>query len=184
MLIACVIIFLLLIFPIFINIKIKYLSQKKRLYFIFKLYNAIKLLKGYVHLVYDGFAIHLSKYNAIIFPYKNLLKMRNKIKPLKDYHIINLNIKLDVGKSDSLISPLLFVFLYNYIANYIKSAVYNNKPYVQFNRQTNVHEGENIFNLEIKGVVALNLLMILISLIKIFTEKIIYAIKNRKQQNQ
>ena len=183
-LIATIIIFITLIFPIFINIKIQYLNKEKRLYFTISLYKVLRLLQGYIHLVFDGIAIHLSKFTAILIPYKNLLDMKNKIKPLKDYHVIKLNLSINVGNSESLIFPLFCAFLYRYIEENIKLILYNNKPYVELDGKINVYEGQNLFNFKLQGVAVLNLLMILISLIKIITEKVIYAIKNRKQQNQ
>ena len=49
--------------------------------------------------------------------------------------------------------------------------------------QPTLDEDENVFNVYLNACIVFNLLMIILSFIKIFLEKIIYAISSRKQQN-
>ena len=176
MLIVTVIISIIIIFPIFINIKINFDSSIKKIYF-------IKILYGYIEKDTEGIIIHLNKRKAILIFYKDLFSMKDKAKPLKDYHLINFCSEISVGINNDIVKALELGYIYNYIMFYIRWLTFNKKPYFNLDTKVNIYEEKNLFIYKCKSTVLLNLLMIIISLIKIFVEKIYYAIRNRLQQN-
>lgn len=180
---AILIIFIILIFPIFINVKFHYSLQEKKMFYYINLFSFINLLSGYVERIEEGFAVHVTKNKAIIIEYSSLLTFRKKVKPLKDYHFVKFYTDIQIGTNDSAFFPFTVSFLVQMIQNFFSWFFYHKKP--QLKTETNVFliEGENRLEIFCKVVVVLNLLMMLISLIKILTEKIIYANRNRKQQN-
>ncbi len=157
--------------------------QENKLFYYINLFGIINLLKGYVERKKEGFAIHLTKRKAIIIKYSQIFSFRKKIKPLKDYHFIRFYTDVQIGNKDSAVYPFTISFLLDTLHKYLSWFFYQDKP--QLKTKTNVFlvEGEQKLEVFIKVTVALNLLMVLISVIKIIMEKLIYANKNRKQQN-
>ena len=128
--------------------------------------------------------IHFSKKQAIIIPYKNLFGMRKTIKPLRDYHFIKLKSLVEIGDVEHVFLPITIGFIINYFNSIIDWLLLNQKPYLDIDNKVCVYEGESVFNIYINAVVVFNLLMIIISMLKILVGKIIYAIRIKKQQNK
>jgi len=181
-LIITLIISAILIFPIFINFDLCFIKDNKKLYYKLSLFG-IKVLRGYVELIKEGVVIHLNKYRAIIIPYKKLFGIRKKFKPLKDYHFIKFNSILELGGKNDLINAISAGFIHNYIFNYLEWFFYHKKPYVDLKYKTIIIKDTNKLNYYCNLTVIFNLLMVVISLIKILMEKIIYAIRNKARQN-
>ncbi len=173
---------IILIFPIFLNIEIFFNSEFKKLFFAIKLFG-IKCIGGYVEKVFDGFTIHITKNFAVIIPFKNLLSMRTKVKPLRDYHFIKFNTSVDLGTNKNLLLGFSFGFILNYIYNISHWLAFNIKPYLNCKNNINIFEDKQLFNFSIDSTILLNLLMIILSIIKIIMEKIFYAFRHKKQQN-
>ncbi len=174
-----VIIFLVLIFPIFINLNLRLSFNEKNLKFKIYLFGFIKILSGYAHLIEEGIIIHLTKYTAIIVEKEKFFTLKDKVKPLKDYHFIKINIKLELGSNQSILTPLITAFLFNYVENIFTWFMYFYKPQLNSNNCINIYENRSIFNVAIKLNVVFNFLMVLISLIKIIMEKIICKLKTK-----
>ncbi len=182
MIIIATLLFVFLIFPILFNVKLFFSLDLKKLYFSINIYN-LSILSGYIEQIKEGFAIHLSKNTAIIIPYKKILGIRASAKPLKDYHFINLNIDIDLGNENNMLTATSTAFLINYICRHYEFYLKNNKPHVNLNKSINIYEHTNALNVAIKIQVLINLLIISISLIKIGVNKILNAIRNKTRQN-
>ncbi len=178
-----IITYIFLIFPIFVNIKVKYLKSAKMLEYKIKLFSFITLFFGYVELIDEGIAIHVNDKKAILIFYKDIFSMRKRFKPLKDYHIFRLNANASIGLLDDEVQRLNFIIIYNFIFNIIGQCANQIKPYLKLKSNIALYEKEDLFSFVIKTTIVLNMLMILISLIKIVLEKIIYAIKSRTKPN-
>lgn len=183
-LISVILSYIILIFPIFIRFNLSYSTDVKKFLYNVKLFNCIVILYGYAEKIEEGIAIHLNRRKAIIITNDKIFDVRNKIKPLKDYHVIKFYTQIDLGDEDDLLRPLLISYTLNYVTQYLELFLRNSKSYVKFNKVINIYEEKKLFSLKVKATFVLNLLMITISIIKIILEKTIYAIKNRKQQNQ
>ena len=181
MLAVIVIIYIILIFPVFVSINAVLSKNTDKLYFGIYIFGIIKILSGYAHTCKDGYIIHLSDKKAVFTPYKSLFEIKDTVAPLTDYHIIKLDWTLEIGSENSALTPLTAAYIINYIVLLTKSVILNRKPYVRINNKTDVYADKNIFNLYIKAVVILNLLMLFISFIKFFTEKFLNAFRKRKQ---
>lgn len=172
------IVFVILIFPIFVNINLKFNIKNKRLEYKIRLFKFITILFGYVEIVKEGFVIHINNIKAVIIKYKSIFKIRKKVKPLKDYHILKFysNIEISQPNEDNLefISTIL---LLKGALDILASNLTIVKPYLTIKNNVNIKDENNIFKLNVRAQVILNLLMIILSFIKIYTEKIIYAIK-------
>ena len=175
--------YILLIFPIFIRIDVAFTKDAKKILYKIRLFNLFVLFYGYVEKVNEGIAIHLSKRKAIIITNDKLFDVKNKIKPLKDYHVIRLFMQIDLGNKESILTSLSTAWSINFVTQYVEWFLENSKPYVKFNSAINVYEEKDLFCVKINATFVFNLLMVTISLIKILLEKTFYAIKYRKQQN-
>lgn len=183
MLIATIIVFILLIFPIFINLKLAFILQDKKLYFNIKLYGLINILNGYIEKIDEGLAIHLTKNKAIIVPYKKLLNVKGSVKPLMDYHFYNVTLDVTLGNENSILTPTTISFISSYIINQITWYLYHKKPYVKINKNFTVIEEKNICDVRFSTLILFNLLMIILSIIKIVVEKIINGIRKQNKQS-
>ena len=178
-----VVLYILLIFPIFININLKYSAEKQILEFNVKLFKFIKIFDGYVEIIDEGIIIHLNKRKAILIFYKDIVSVRKKFEPLKDYHIFKLNTTIKMGILNDEDLKLNLAIIYNIIFNIIGQCVGQIKPYISLRNNVLIYEKENVLLLNVKATFVFNILMVIISFIKIFGEKIIYAIKCKAQSN-
>ncbi len=179
--IISVIIFGFIIFPIFFSLKGYFSSEDKKLYYSLYIYGFIKINSGYIELIKEGIALHLTNKKAIVINYKSLLGFRKNIEPLKDYHVISLKTLTEIGVKDKIFSYSCGAFIFQYIDSFIKWFLYNKKPYLEYDNRLSLFEGEEFIKFFIQTKIVFNILMILISIIKIVMEKIIYASKKRKQ---
>lgn len=183
MLIAFIIIYILLILPLFLRFRIGYFNEYKKLYFTIYLFNFIKLFYGYIEKIDNGFAIHINSKKSFIFSFNNTFSMKAKVKPLMDYHIKRFYSAIEIG-SEKLFNNLAFSFFYNFINERLVWLLKSKKNYIKVKNDLNVIENENIFRVYIDFTVILNILMIILSFIKILMEKIINGNSKRKQSKQ
>ena len=181
MLTAIVIIYIILIFPLFIRFEGVLDTESKHLKYKIKLFKYITILFGYAEIINEGIAIHVNNIKAFIIYYKDAFTIRNKIKPLKDYHLYRLNSNISIGSVNNYDKVLSFSILYSAMVNCIGYSLKTIKPYVKLKNDIYVYKDKNAFNLKFDFVILLNILMIVLSFVKIILEKIIYAIK--KQPN-
>lgn len=175
-LIACVII----IFPLYINVYFIFILDDKKAYFSINIFGFIKLLSGYIEVENKNLVVHLNKNKAVIYQITSYELMKKKFKPLRDYHILKFNSNIDIGIAESTMSAVTICFILNYIEQFINWLIFNRKPYVINNNKFNIYEGKDVFNAYISCTIVLNLLMIIISIIKIIMEKMFYAISTRR----
>ncbi len=173
-------IFFALIFPIFVSVFAIFRKGGKSLAFEAYIYGMIRVFKGSI-LQRGGFFIvkHTFK-KAEYIPVYDIFTFKKSVKPLNDYHIISLRSLTETGISGDAFLPIIgadsFAFI-NGIAGEILTA---NKPYLKIRNDLNLYENENRFNVFVKTVVVFNLLMVILSVIKILTGKLFYAIGKSK----
>lgn len=175
MLTVIIIAVILLIFPIFISGQFYFNKNEIKIYYKIKLFKFIKIIYGYAELLDDGIILHLTKNRAVLLPYSNIFEIRKKVEPLKDYHLITASLTTNLGSEDVFI-PSSAAFIVNYLYNYLKWFLHHKKPYFKFDNSVNVYVGASIFEVKFGGVVVFNLLMVVLSLIKILVGKVLYAI--------
>lgn len=180
--IPIIVTFCILIFPILLSVDIAFILEKQKLFYTIKIFG-VKIIRGYVELIKEGVVIHLTRLKAIIIPYSNVLTMRSKVKPLKDYHFLKFKSILEIGEFDSLIKSIFISFALRYCSEQINWYLHCKKPYFKYDDRIIIYEEKNKLNYYLNADVVFNMLMVVISLIKIIVEKIFYAIKNRAQQN-
>ena len=165
----------ILIFPIFLNFDFLIKNDLKRLWFGLHAYGFIKLAGGYVERIQEGFAIHFAKNRALIIKSGDVFGAGKKVKPLKDYHFIRLYSLVELGSEIDAEKPLTGGFIINYGGAMLNRHFGIVKPYLKMRNDVNVYIGEEVFDVYFSGTVVFNFLMIFLSLIKICTEKIVYA---------
>ena len=84
-------IYSILIFPILLNGNLSFNKNYKVINYNVKLFGFLKVLYGYFELDNEGIIVHLTKSKAILITFKDILSLRKKIKPLKDYHLFKFN---------------------------------------------------------------------------------------------
>lgn len=179
MLAVVVIIYAILIFPIFININVRYSKNINMLEYQIKLFSFITIIYGYIELIDEAIAIHINNKKAVLIFYKDIFSIRKKFKPLRDYHIFKFNTAISLGILDNETEKINFALIYNFIFNIIGQCTNQIKPYLSLKSSIMLYEKEDVFMFKVRSTFVFNVLMVLISLIKIFLEKIIYAIKSR-----
>ena len=178
MLIAFIISYTLLIFPIFIRFYGEIDKETKKLKYKIKLFRFITIFFGYAEFIDEGIAVHVNNIKAYIIYYKEFFAIHNKIKPLKDYHLYRLKSVISIGSSAN-DKMLTFIIIYNAIVNAFGYTINKIKPYVKIKNDVNVYYDTNMFNVKFNFVIVLNLLMIFLSFIKVYLEKMFYAIKRQ-----
>ena len=103
--------------------------------------------------------------------------MKKSVEPLKDYHFIKIKTQLDVGRNYSLVQPLCAAFSLGYVYNVVNWIIFCQKPYVKFDNNIRIYEDEDVFELYFRASVIFNLLMIILSIVKILVGKMAYANK-------
>lgn len=164
-----------LIFPIFVNISLFYPKNDKKIFFGLGLYG-INLIGGYAEKFKKGISVFLNGKKRFYFYYKNMFKLRAKIKPLRDYHFISIYYYWDLGLKNTA-AAAFSGFTAAWLTEMFFGPVAIKKPYIKAGADINIYECEDVFDLYFKGTVALNLLALFLSAIKILTEKMIYAIR-------
>ncbi len=100
-----------------------------------------------------------------------------------DYHFVKFKTLTETGLKNS-IAPLYAVLIVNFVNNVTANILTREKPYLTIDNGFIVYKNEDVFNLFLKSNVYLNLIMIISSIIKILTEKIIYAFMQRSTKNR
>lgn len=175
-----IIIVVLLNFPIFLSVNALYTNELNKLTFNFRIYRFIRIFNGFIKPTENGIEIFYNKKMKKIL-YRNLLGIRKSIKPFYDYHFINVKSKVEIGNVNSLITSSSIGFIILYINSYVCDFFKYKKPHLKIDSTVNVYEGESLLNIHLDTKIVLNLLMIVISLIKIISGKILNAKKFSKQ---
>ncbi len=166
---------IIVIFPIFISGEFYLNKNQIKLFYKIKLFGIVKIIDGYAELIDDGIILHLTKMKAVLLPYSNIFEIKKKVEPLKDYHLINANLTLNIGIEDLLFATST-AFTVNYVYNYLHWFLSHYKPYFNFNNKVQVFVEQPVFEVFFNGTVVFNLLMVIFSFIKIMVGKIFYAI--------
>lgn len=180
--IAVFLIFAFLFLPVFIKIGLVFSKTAKKLYFGIYLFGVFTVLSGYAELKKDGIYVHLSPKKAYYFAYKKLLSVKNSIKPLKDFQIIEVKTCIDLGSEWDFFNVLLFGYLHNLTTQTLKNFFCDRKPYLVLDNKINLtNENKCNFYAEIK--VLFNFLLVILEIFKFLSEKIINVFRQQKQQN-
>lgn len=172
-----------MIFPIFINFDASFIKKDRKVYYSISFF-CVKAINGFAARAQDGISIRLTKKKTVIIKYSQLFCIRNKIKPLRDYHLLKFNSLCEIGFYNNFLGAIQTGYLLDYISKIISWFLYYKKPFFSLDNRITVYEGENVINFYATATVVLNLLMVIISYIKIIMGKMLYAIRKRIRQNQ
>jgi len=164
-------IYSILIFPIKINVKLIISKELKKIFYSIKIFNLIKINSGYIEIKGLKIYIHVSNKKAIMI--KPLSLDKNNFKIIRDYHVKELISNIELGGNTLNVNTIAFSA--NYIYLFIKWFISNSKPYVKYQNKNTIYNNDKI-NVFIKIGIYLNLIMIIVSLVKMLTEKIKHAI--------
>ena len=167
-----VVIFTVIIFPIFINVGSIFIAEDKKVYFNIRLFCLIPILSGYIERKNTKLFIHVSKNKALMVNLIDFTNIKKGVKPFFDYHFITQYSRIEIGNETNFLTPLSAGFLSSFIINIMRWVVINKKPYLKIDNNIFVYEEESKFNIFFKSTLVLNLLMIILSLIKIGIGKI------------
>lgn len=170
---------IVLIFPIISDIELLY-TGKDSCYFCFSVFG-LHVFYGLIKKETASLSIHTNFFHKQL-TIKSPYEIKKSIKPLNDYHFIKLNALIDAGQEDEYEATFNTTLILSTLFNGIIDIVKYEKPYLDLNYYVNLYD-KNILKVYIRSVIIFNILMIILSLIKILTEKTIYAIRTRKQQN-
>lgn len=171
-----ILIYTILIFPIFLTVYINFDKSDNVVFVTFRLFN-IKIITISAKLFPKGLFINLTRKKTIIVPLTNLINARKKFAPLKDYHFIKFYFELEMGNYEHAPNLLFASLAINSFFNYFQWFLAHNKPYATIENTLKTHLDKNVFKVKSKLIIVFNLLMILLSLIKILAEKMNYAFK-------
>lgn len=179
MLLGIIISFIIIIFPIFIKFDSVFINDNKIIHINIYLLGFIKVFYLNIKLYSDYLVIKLLKNKIKKVKYFKLFKDKNKIKPLKDFHFIKIDYFIEYGRNN-----LVLNFTFNYFFYYIKWVLFNKKPYLKLNNYNKLSKNDHDFNIYLDVLLVFNLLMIILSFIKMLSEKILYEIKAKRKQNK
>ena len=175
---------LLIIFPLFFTGYFLFDAKDVKLKYVLKIF-FIPIIKGYAEFEKNEFIFHLTRKKAIIVPINKIFDVKKNFEPLKDYHLISAKLVVNYSDFDTEINSFAIGFLFNYLSNLFNWFMLNKKPYFRFRTQFNLNL-YNSFYLSFNGTVVFNILMVILSFIKIIMEKLVYVFtrKQNKQNNR
>lgn len=165
MIIVGFIFIILLIFPIFVRLELYFSNTTNKLYFCFKIFSIIKLLFGEITTNGNGIIINLNYKKLIIYKYKNFLNIKDKIKPLRDYHLLKCKTYLNIGVKNFENSVIIASFFLT-ITELINMSIKELKPYIKFKNNLNIYEDSDDKNAFASLNFVFNLLTVLLGLLK------------------
>lgn len=172
--------YIAIIFPIFINVKLFYLTGGKKIYCLVSLFNKFKIISGYVTLNLSEIVLNLSSSKSIIIPYKNLFISGN-FKLFKDFHVFSFFMDIDYGCKDQLEKVLIYKGLIEILLNNFYVIIKNKKDYLRLEFVSGINFSAEESKIYIKTNLVLNLLTVIFTLIKTLSEKIKNGIVRSKQ---
>lgn len=173
----------IMIMPLNISVNVAVVKKYRKIFFGIYLYGAIKIFGGYIEKISEGLAIHYTNKKAIIIRSKDLIGARKSIKPFMDYHFVKFKTLTETGVGET-VTHLYALLIINFINNATAKILNKKKPYLTIDNGFNLYANEDIFNLFLKSNVYLNLVMIVSSIIKVLTEKTVYAFMQRRNKNR
>lgn len=175
MLILFVIVFSLLIFPIFINIgfAIRKTNNIFRIYFYLNIFGLINILSGFAETKKEGIFIHYKNDKAKLIKYYKLLNFKSNMMPFKGFKIPKFELNFDVGNQNNTALPIIFAGVSDFIGRNFYYYLKRYRPHVRFINNINIYEYKTVFNIGSMISVNFNLLTVLLNLIIMLAEKII-----------
>ena len=176
---------ILLIFPLFLKVTLELNGGEKAAFFTLKLFG-INIGKGRLVLSDEKDGVRLYKKGKLVktIYWRQMFSFNTAIKPFSDYSIISVKTCLTLGREESVMAPIIITNILSFISEFFKWFFALNKPYLKINDSYFIEEKQDVFDLKISIRILFNVLMVLLSIIKIVTEKIANGTKSRKQNKQ
>ena len=172
------VIVVLLIFPFVLEVSAFISKENKSLYFSFKLFSLLLILQGNIKAKNNGLIITYNN-KTIYFPFKKILDIKEKIKPLRDYHVVKCKILVNIGLEEKYLEGLVFASVAQSISQVIFISLKELKNYVKIRQYINVCENLTDVNCYIKLKILFNILTVILSLIKKTLGKIFLWMKTK-----
>lgn len=176
MIFVIMLIFLLLIFPIFISFSILYDKNINKLFVTINLFRKLKIISGYIQIKEKLIFFHLQNKAFIINP-KEILSTSFKFHKIKHFELSVIKSCLIVGDFNELSASVLLN--YNYFLNVFICIIKMYKNFINVKNDIVITE-ENNFKFLFKIEIVFNILVVVIILLKKLMELIINAKKSRK----
>lgn len=169
-----------LIFPIFLKFEFFYDKDKLKVFFAIKLYGILKIIGGYIELIKEGLVVHVSKNKAIIIPIQ-IFEIKNQFNLSKDYKIVSIYVLSEIGVTSENVLPFFLVGIENVFFKIFFPIFSTLKTGVKLKNNILMYENDNLFKISAQINVAFNLIILIITFIKIILRKIL---NERKKQNK
>ena len=166
------IIIVLIIFPIFVKSELFFCKKNKKLFFCFKIFSFLRIIFGEISANSNGLIINLNYKKNIIYPYKNFINIKEKIKPLRDYHLLKCKILFKIGVCD-MNEGIIIASAFQSINEIINSLLREIKPYIKLKNIINIYEDSDDKNAFISLTFVFNLLTVILGIIKKFWGKLL-----------
>ena len=166
------ILYFVLILPISVRFDNFYSSECKKLFYNISIYNLIKINSGYAEYDKGQIIFHVSNNKALILDLKSLTGLQEGVKPLKNYQVVSIKTKLELGGGGNCLAVYSIGYIISYFQNLICWIMMNKKPYLTLKNNVDLYENANFVNVYCESIVFFNLLSVSISLIKTLMEKL------------
>ena len=100
-----------LIFPVFSDIYLFWGKDHQKLYFNVRIYRFIKIYGGYMQVVKEGLAFHVSETTVFILPFAEILDTRKKFQITKGFFLSRLRLLSEIGYGEDFMIPLMVTAL-------------------------------------------------------------------------
>ena len=171
-----IIVFNIIVFPIFVNVDALYCGDNKKLYFNFKMFGFVKILSGYIELIDIGLAVHLSKTKAIILEFKKLLGVGKSFKPILDLHVLKIDVLFENSGKNAKEEVLFINSIFALMSCQLKQWLSYHKPYLKYHFRISF-EDKLYNNAYLKTLIVFNIFIIILTFLKFIGEKIFYGFR-------
>lgn len=168
----------LLIVPIWVNIHAHFDVLERKIWFSIRLFHVIKLLGGYILLTNEGFAIHVSKKKALIFPYTQLFTMRKQFEITNGFQLLRLRFTIETNGAERMYGVAIATGL-RIIGDVLYPILQTKYPLLSAKNYILLSD-KKIFTISMEMVTAFNFVILIIAIIKKILEGILQWIRERK----
>ncbi len=172
-LLFAVLFYLILIFPIFINLKVGYIGSIKKALFGAYLYSKIKTFSGYIEGDRSGLFLHYSNKKALLINYNSIRIKNDDIDLMKEYNVLKVKTWAEIPIKELSINLATYSFVLNYANVMLKRHLLNRKSYLKIHNNADFILCGQDFNFVLEIVVVFNILTVIITLLKLLVRKII-----------
>lgn len=171
----------ILLLPILLRINVFADMRRGKVYFALYLFRVFKIYGGYVTFYNRGIAFHLSKKKALLLPYSNIMNARSKFAVGKGFILLSVSQISDIGVKDNAAVCVFLAAAIHSVLAVVGGQLRKIKGCRNIQSSIMIQEGETCFKVSVTATLAFNLVILLVSSVKLLLQKIRgYVYENKR----